>query len=48
MSHDEYDGGVVSDLATLKEKVRALEANDYSVLAKFIGRVDALDRKSVV
>lgn len=42
VSHDEYDGGVVSDLATLKEKVRALEANDFSVLAKFVNRVDSL------
>ena len=41
-SNDEYDGGIVSDLATLKEKVRALEANDFSVLAKFVNRVDSL------
>ena len=40
--NDEYDGVVLSDLATLKEKVRALEANDFSVLAKFVGRVDSL------
>lgn len=42
MINDEYDGGVVSDLATLKEKVRSLEANDFSVLSKFVNRVDSL------